>query len=418
MRAGRVVTLGTLRPARPFRLYAVIGVTFVIMFGYGLVVPTLPLLASSLGVKEAGVGLLLTAFAGARLGASLFTGSVLRRLGERPVASIGAAIVGISSLSAGFAPTFHWLVVLRGFGGVGSAFFLGAVTSALLGGVPADRRGRAMALFQASVVTGFILGPMFGGLLGRISLRAPLYGYGAICLAAAPFLGLFMGDPARRATLDVAMDLPGQAEENPPPPRIPTWRRLRPLFKDSAFRGALAMGWTTFFVAGGFDTLASRTWRFTLMQSPATVGIPFLANGLAGLLPTLHAGRLADKRGRKFSTVPALAISIPLIVALGLARGPVAFVVLTGLLGAAWAYQRPGSTAMIGDVTDDSTRAIAIGALRISNDLGALIGPILVGVVAQSISRSAGYIVTAGAVVVGLVFMVLARETAPPQLQR
>lgn len=397
---------------RPFPLLAVVTVTFVIMFGFGLIVPTLPLFAASLGVKETGVGLLLTIFSGMRLVTSFFTASAIQRFGERTIAAAGAAIVGISSLSAGFAGSFPMLVLLRGFGGVGSAFFIGALMSSLLGGVDASQRGRAMASFQGSVVAGFIVGPAIGGLLGRISLRAPLYIYGAICLLATPVLYAVL----RRAKAgsvplaDPALTIPG-AEDNVPPPTVHGMRGVKPLLADSAYRGALAMAFAAFFVTGGIDALISLVWHFDLGQSKASVGIPFMVMGLASILPTMHAGRLADRRGRKFSTIPALFVTIPLILLLGYISTKGAFLVALAVLGAAWAYQRPGPSAIVGDVTDDYTRPVAIGALRIANDVGGLAGPILVGFVAEHAGKGAGFGVATLGVVFALFFMLPARET-------
>ena len=70
------MALGNLRsraiensPLKSAEFRAVIGVSLLIMFGFGLIVPTLPLFAKRFGVGEAGVGLLLTVFAATRLAA-------------------------------------------------------------------------------------------------------------------------------------------------------------------------------------------------------------------------------------------------------------------------------------------------------------------------------------------------------------
>src|SRR5918996_4727920 len=120
------MALGNLRsraiensPLKSAEFRAVIAVSLLIMFGFGLIVPTLPLFAKRFGVGEAGVGLLLTVFAATRLAADFVAGNLIDRYGERTMAAAGAAIVGLSSVLAGAAPNYPSLVVLRGLGGVG-----------------------------------------------------------------------------------------------------------------------------------------------------------------------------------------------------------------------------------------------------------------------------------------------------------
>ncbi|MGH2728764.1 MAG: MFS transporter, partial [Actinomycetota bacterium] len=176
-------------PLKSAEFRAVIGVSLLIMFGFGLIVPTLPLFAKRFGVGEAGVGLLLTVFAATRLAADFVAGNLIDRHGERTMAGVGAAIVGLSSIGAGAAPNYAALVVLRGLGGVGSAFFLGALMAHLIAMVSAEERGRAMSVFQAVLGIGFLLGPVVGGVLAAATdLRTPLFVYGAICLACAPLV--------------------------------------------------------------------------------------------------------------------------------------------------------------------------------------------------------------------------------------
>lgn len=402
--------------ASGFRFRAALAVTFFIMFGYGLILPTLPLFATSLGVAETGAGLVVTVFAATRLAASLFAGSLIERTGERVAAALGAGIVGASSFAAGFSPNYPSLVLLRGFGGVGSAFFLAALMSSLLGSVEPERRARAMSMFWAIVGVGFILGPVFGGLLAPISLRAPLFAYGVICLAAAPLCYAVLGPGSRRDALAVAAD--AFSEESLPAPSLPAWRRLRPLLSDSAYRAALVAGAASFFVMGGVDTMVPLVWHHDFGLAESTLGLPFMLAGLATLGPAWHAGRLADRRGRRFATIPALAASAAGIALLGLAGGPVAFAVTFTLVGLAWGYQRSGPSAIVGDVSTDADRPIAVGGFRVATDAGALAGPIVVGAVAEHVGHSAAFVAAAGAAVVAFLVMLTARETAPAVARR
>jgi len=80
---------------------AVIGATLFIMLGFGLIIPALPQFAKQLGVGDAGLSFILSAFAFTRLVGNFFPSQLIARFGERKMAGAGAAIVGLSSIAAG-----------------------------------------------------------------------------------------------------------------------------------------------------------------------------------------------------------------------------------------------------------------------------------------------------------------------------
>src|SRR5205823_2850168 len=83
---------------------------------------------------------------------------IVARLGERTAAALGVAIVGVSAVLTGLAPTFALAVVFRASGGGGSAMLFTALTSYLLKVVPKERMGRTLGLFYGSFNVGVIAG--------------------------------------------------------------------------------------------------------------------------------------------------------------------------------------------------------------------------------------------------------------------
>lgn len=390
---------------------AVIAVSLFIMFGFGLIVPTLPLFAKRFGVGEAGIGLLLTVFAATRLAADLVAGSLIDRFGERSMVAVGAAIVGLSSIGAGAAPNYPALVALRGAGGIGSAFFLGALTAHLVGTVPPGERGRAMSVFQAVIAIGLLLGPLVGGLIAAWGgLRAPLFAYGAICLASAPLCLRAMHRTRRPARiLDEAVPL----EDPVTGPATPAWTRLRPLFGDSAYRAALVASATGFYVSGGIQTLIPGFWTDVLERSRGSVGVPFTVLALASLAVIWHAGSVSDRRGRKVVLAPALLATGIVASLMGVSHAPFALVMLTMLLGVTTGYARPGPTSIVADVAPTDSRGVAVAGYRTAADVGALVGPIVVGVIAQELGYRPAFIAVGAFAIVAALLAFTARETAP-----
>ncbi len=387
---------------------AVIGMVLFIMLGFGLIVPVLPLFAKSFQVKEAGVGVLLTVFAAMRLLGDGITGSLIDRFGERTMAALGAAIVGLSSAAAGAAPNFPWLVTLRGAGGIGSAFFLGSLTAYVIGTIEPGSRGRASSLFQAAVGTGITLGPVFGGILGAVSLRLPLYLYGIVALATAPICLMLIDHRVPLTQMSEDATLP---QECVAAPRLPLMTHIRPLLHDSAYRAALMSSASDFWVSSALFTLVSLVWVEILGASAGSSGLPLTVVGLTALMVIWHAGGLADRRGRRFALVPALGATTVTLVLLAFTQNRVEFLALMALLGIANAYSRPSSTSMVGDVATPEQRAVAVGGYRIAADIGALLSPIVAGVVAQSLGFRWAFIMIAAFVAVAFVFALRSRET-------
>src|SRR3989337_972324 len=81
--------------------------TVVVMMGWGIMSPVLPLYAQSFGVGTAMVGLTITAVGGARLLVNLPAGVISERYGRRVLLFGGPAVTVVASVAGGLAPTFE-----------------------------------------------------------------------------------------------------------------------------------------------------------------------------------------------------------------------------------------------------------------------------------------------------------------------
>jgi MFS family permease len=133
------------------------------------------------------------------------------------------------------------------------------------------------------------------------------------------------------------------------------------------------------------------------------------------MLVIWHAGALSDRRGRKYVLAPALALGVIAAVGLGIFGGTVALIGFLALIGVANGYSRPGPTAIIADVAEPVDRAVAVAGYRIAGDIGALIGPLLAGVLAQYVGYGAAWIGVAACVAVVFLMTMASYETLPIQ---
>jgi len=165
------------------------------MISFGIIMPVMPALLEDITglVAEQSVsisGWLSMAFAIANFFAMPILGGLSDRYGRRPVLLASIAMLGVDLLIMGLAPTLAVLFIGRFLGGMFSATY--SVANAYIADVTEpEERGRAFGLMGAAFGFGFIIGPVFGGLLGEINPRLPFFV--AAGIAGINFLyGLFI----------------------------------------------------------------------------------------------------------------------------------------------------------------------------------------------------------------------------------
>ena len=141
------------------------------MLSFGIIMPVMPALLediTGLGAAQSVVygGWLSMTFAIANFFAMPILGGLSDRYGRRPVLLASIGMLGIDLLIMGLAPTLSVLFLGRFLGGLFSGTY--SVANAYIADVtePEDR-GRAFGMMGAAFGIGFILGPVFGGLLGE-----------------------------------------------------------------------------------------------------------------------------------------------------------------------------------------------------------------------------------------------------------
>lgn len=149
------------------------------MLSFGIIMPVMPALLediTGLGAEQtvAYGGLLSMTFAISNFFAMPILGGLSDRYGRRPVLLASIAMLGVDLLIMGLAPTLAILFVGRFLGGMFSATY--SVANAYIADVTEpEERGRAFGIMGAAFGIGFILGPVFGGLLGEMNPRLPFF---------------------------------------------------------------------------------------------------------------------------------------------------------------------------------------------------------------------------------------------------
>jgi MFS family permease len=381
----------------PREVLVLTAVAFAVAVGFGVVAPAIPVFARDFGVGRAAAGAVISAFAFMRLVSALASGRLVNRVGERVVLATGIGIVAVSSALAGLSQSYPQLLLLRGIGGVGSAMFTVSAISLLLRVTESDQRGRAMSMWQTGFLLGAIAGPAIGGPLTDISLRAPFFVY-AGTLAVAGTIGMVF--LTRTSLHDRVVD-------DRPEDRTSLGAALRISGYRAALTASLGNGWALFGIRSSLIPLfvtegigASGTWTgIGLLVSAATQG---------GAL--LLVGNLTDRVGRRPGMIAGSALGTLSLGALAVHESLGVYVVAMGFFGIASAFLTVAPTAAVGDVVTGRGGTV-VAAFQMAADLGAVIGPLLAGWLADRYSFSSAWGVSAGVMAAALVMALLSKET-------
>lgn len=387
-------------------------VCFVLMAGFGVVAPILPLFARSFGVGYAAAGGMISAFAAARLAFDLVAGPLIDRYGERRAATLGMTFLALCALLTANAPNFALATIFWAAGGAGSAVVFASNYSYLLKVVPKNRMARTLGVFYGAFNAGIITGGFAGGFIAdRFGIASPLLAYAVLLLIAVAVYLRFVPAPVNSERCE-----PPIAEEARAAREVPATRRSKAriveMLRTPAFKTVMVVNFAyMWFVAGVFDTLVPLIGKDAVGMSTLGIGAVFgvaLATEFAVLYP---AGSLADSRGRKAVMVPAL-IGLAVTIALaGWVTTVWAMVVAMAVLGIFSGFAGVPPGAMLSDVTSEGSSGTAVGIFRFSGDLGFALGPIIAGITTNAFGFRGSFAIAALPILAALLLVLRTPET-------
>ena len=342
--------------------------------GFGAVIPVLPLYAQSFDVSQTAIGLTVAVYGLARVLLSIPTGQIADRLGRRSALAVGGALSCAGNIWSAFAASYPELVVARFVAGGGAGVVLTAGVIVLADITRATNRGRAMGIYQGVFLFAVGIGPFPGGFLAQhFGLAAPFLACG-VAAALAAVVGWF-GVAETRA-------FAANAERHP-------------VASASLLRQLRAVAQTGFLLAGlvGLVAAVARTGALfsvvpvlaqqRLALPPDRIGLGLALGSLAGLAVTYPAGALADRHGRKIVIVCATMLTAASMLGFGFADGYVSFLLACGVWGAAAAAAGAAPAAYAADRAPPGLNAAAMSSYRMLSDVGYVVGPVLLGVLAD-----------------------------------
>lgn len=188
----------------PKALIAIFFTLAIDSIGMGLIMPILPALIRDAGHMEATgwqFGALLSLYAAMQFLFAPLLGSLSDRYGRRPLLLISIFGAAVDYVFMAFAPNLALLFVGRAIAGITGANM--SVASAYVTDVtPEEDRAKRFGQMYALFGVGFMIGPILGGFLGDIWVRAPFLAAAALNFANFALTYLLVPE-TRKASSDV-----------------------------------------------------------------------------------------------------------------------------------------------------------------------------------------------------------------------
>lgn len=370
----------------PFEVWALVAGGFTIALGYGVVAPVLPQFALEFDVTNFAATAVISSFAMMRLLFAPAAGIIVTRLGERVTYVTGLLFVAVMTGVAVFVTEYWQLLASRALAGIGSTMFTIAATALLIKVTPLPVRGRVSGINSAGFLLGNVLGPVLGALVAGWGIRAPFAVYFFALLIAATVVWVALG---RSTNIQVR----GSEDAQTP-------RSLGDALRLPQYRAVLVstftFGWTAFGVRVAAVPLFV---AIALGGSESQAGWALAAYAAGNAVLILPSGRWNDRVGRKPLLVLGFGVSAIALFAFPLSTSIWFAMASLALAGLASALINPAQQATIADVVGRRGGGQVVAATQMSADLGAIVGPLIAGLLIDGVSFVVAFWVTAALLV-------------------
>ncbi len=342
----------------------------VIMAGFAMLLPLLPVYAESLDFNELAIGMLVAAFFIGRVIFQFPLGAVSDRIGRKLVMSVALLIFTITTTAYALTTEPAMMILLRFLQGMASAGFVVGFQAYVNDRTPAQYRGVAHGINSSAINIGIIVGPLLGGTLSEAyAITTPFWiagALGGLCFLLSLTIPPTAGQAAARTGAGLA-----HARES--------FRKLLasvltlPAFSLSLVHFLQMMSLTIFLTAAPLITAELLSWSST--EIALALG---LSGGIAALISPF-LGRLSDRRGARVFVLAA-GLGAMAVEGLLIYMHPNTPVTLLGfIIGGAGAPAYFNSFfSLVGDVTTTDERGAVAGFIGSFAEWGAIIGSSLI----------------------------------------
>ena len=374
----------------------------------------LPIIGNELGLSFSQIGLIMTCQYLAGAVANVPAGVLVDTVGRKGLLmTVSLFWVGFPYLLMSFTYSYVMLLLCVVMVGVGNSLWHPTAIPTLARRFP-ERKGLVLSLHGMGGNAGDALAPLVvGSLLALLTWREVVVLNVVPGLLISLLLLVFMG------TLQLGRKKPASAvvstsQEDPATQSLANYvtglrqllrnRSLVILSTSGAFRSMTQNALLTF-----LPLFLAREMGYSMFL----IGVSMFALQAAGFAAAPVAGHLSDRLGRRSVVMTSMAMTAAVLLFMALAGKSQAFVALIAVLGFFLYALRPVLQAWLLETTPTNMGGSSIGILFGTQSLGASVGPLIGGLIADRYGLGATFYFLAGTIVCANLFILLMPKGEP-----
>ncbi len=303
------------------------------------------------------------------------------RMGPRLPLIVGRVFAVIGAYLCYRTTNIWMLIVARMIWGMGDASFFCIGMSYVSRLFPAEKRGRAMGIFQAVEMVGSFMGQTIGGYVAAV--YGPRLNFLLTTIVAVIALISVTMIRGNNSTMKIS---------NKKVSLIPTREEMKKVLSKTLIVACI-INLVTMMINSGLlgtilpiyatENLGLPLTQYALLVSASTIG------SISG---NLIGGALSDKMGRKKILLIGFAIGALSIFGITIFPSFIPLLVMMFFKGIFWGIVYGVVPAYIADAVPDEVRGIGIGTFRTFMDLGGLVGPMVMTSIVAGFGGAQGYV--------------------------
>jgi DHA1 family multidrug resistance protein-like MFS transporter len=365
---------------------------FVILLGFGALLPVLPLYVTQHNVDLPTLGLITAAWAIAKLFSEPVFGYLADHSGRRkPFMVIGTVLLAIFTMLPLVFTSAFALFVLRLLSGAAAGMYDPAARGIIVDATREGERGEAFGLYSAFQMGGFLIGPVVGA-LGAAAFGGTAFPFvftGILTIVAGAYLAVVLpnkpieavgSDGAAHPGHSRARDLAFSSSLTPAVDETPTTQPQAPL--RALWNGSLVSAVVMFFgfsLAFGVYEVIWTLYMLDLNASLEWVGVTFTLFGLGMVIFSPIAGRVIDRVGAVRFVVAGGSLIILAGVLYAIATEPVFPSIVVPFEAVAEAFLVPALFVIVAEGSPPGRSSTAQGLFGASSTIGLIVASLAAG---------------------------------------
>lgn len=167
-------------------------IMFMVMLGFGIIIPVLPFYAQEFGADAVTLGLLMAVYSVMNFIFAPIWGGLSDKIGRKPVLLIGLAGFAMSYFLFAMATQLWMLFATRILAGILSAATMPTVMAYMADITTPETRAKGMGMVGAAAGLGFVFGPAIGGGFQHFGFAVPFFVAGILVIINFIFAALIL----------------------------------------------------------------------------------------------------------------------------------------------------------------------------------------------------------------------------------